>query len=166
MGKGLPLVECAFGWGRVFRLYSDYLEINEIPYALSALTRVCPTFRTLLGIPSARLELWFGKKKVVLRGISSLDDARVVLEYLSSWCRQEFSPDSLKQPPRSGNGIQQKRGRKRPGESLPTIPVPVRLSSGEEAYFSTVAALSGEPIGEGSRVTYPARDQGTLILTN
>lgn len=160
MGKELPLAECAFGWGRVFRLYSDYLEVNGIPYALSALTRVSPTFRTALGISSARLELWFGKKKVLLRGIASLEDARAVLEYLSSWCRQDFS---LEQP--MWPGVWGKRG-SRSTASLPTVPVPVRLLPGEQAHYSVVATLCGEPIGEASRVTYPARDQGTFILTN
>jgi hypothetical protein len=164
MGKELPLAECAFGWGRVFRLYADYLEVNGIPYALSALTRVRPTFRTVMGVSSARLELWFGEKKVLLRGIASTEDARAVLEYLSSWCRQEYSPE---QPTWPVSAVQRERGgRKQRTVSLPTVPVPVRLLPGEQAYYSVVAALCGEPIGDAGRVTYPARDQGTLILTN
>ncbi|HLI08777.1 MAG TPA: hypothetical protein VKV40_19605 [Ktedonobacteraceae bacterium] len=165
MGKDLPLAECAFGWGRVFRLYADYLDVNGVPYALSALTRIRPTFRTTMGIPSARLELWFGRKKVVLRGIASFDDARAVLEYLSAWCRQEISLASLEQPTLPGKAVRRRAG-KLSGGSLPSIPVPVRLLPGEKAYYSSKAALCGEPIGEESRVTYPARDQGTLILTN
>ncbi len=162
MGKELPLAECAFGWGRVFRLYADYLEVNGIPYALSALRRVRPTFRTVMGISSARLELWFGEKKVLLRGIASTEDARAVLEYLSSWCRQECSPEQPTWPA----APRERGGRKHRTVSLPTIPVPVRLLPGEQAYYSVVAALCGEPIGDADRVTYPARDQGTLILTN
>src|SRR5579884_1790292 len=162
MGKELPLAECAFGWGRVFRLYADYLEVNGIPYALSALTRVRPTFRTVMGVSSARLELWFGEKKVLLRGIASTEDARAVLEYLSSWCRQECSPEQPTWPA----APRERGGRKHRTVSLPTIPVPVRLLPGEQAYYSVVAALCGEPIGDADRVTYPARDQGTLILTN
>src|SRR5574340_779711 len=118
MGKELPLAECAFGWGRVFRLYADYLEINGIPYALSALTRVSPTFRTALGVSSARLELWFGKKRVLLRGIASLEEARAVLEYLSSWCRQDFS---LEQPTWPGRAARGKRG-SRSIALLPAVP--------------------------------------------
>jgi hypothetical protein len=163
MGKELPLAECAFGWGQVLRLYSDYLDINGTPYALRALTRIRPTFRMVMGIPSARLELWFGRKKVILRGIAAIEDARAVLEYLSSWCQRE---SIFEQPTASVFAVQKKRGNERFGESLPTVPVPVRLLAGEEAYYSVVATLCGEPIGEASRVTYPARDQGTLILTN
>jgi hypothetical protein len=163
MSKEQPLAECAFGWGQVFRLYSDYMDINGTPYALRALTRIRPTFRTVMGIPSARLELWFGRKKVILRGIAAVEDARAVLEYLSSWCQQE---SILEQPTASVIAVRKKRRNQRLRESLPSIPVPVRLLAGEVAYYSAVATLCGEPIGEGSRITYPVRDQGTLILTN
>src|SRR5205807_1768923 len=51
-------------------------------------------------------------------------------------------------------------------EVLPTVSVPVRLLPGESAHYSTEATLCGEPVGETIRYTYPAKDHGTLILTN
>jgi hypothetical protein len=51
-------------------------------------------------------------------------------------------------------------------ETLPEVSVPVHLLSGERAHYCTDATLCGEPVGEVIRYTYPAKDQGTLILTN
>lgn len=51
-------------------------------------------------------------------------------------------------------------------EPLPVIHVPVRLQDGEFACYSVETTLCGEPIGESIRYTYPAKDHGTLILTN
>ncbi|HET9921948.1 MAG TPA: hypothetical protein VFQ30_19050 [Ktedonobacteraceae bacterium] len=89
MGKTRLLTECTFGWGQKLRLYTDYLDIDGTPYALSALTHVHPMFRTVMGIASARLELRFGKKKVLLRGIAEVEAARFVVAYLSPWCWED-----------------------------------------------------------------------------
>ena len=51
-------------------------------------------------------------------------------------------------------------------ETLPQVAVPVRLLPGERAHYSTDATLCGEPLGGTIRYTYPAKDHGTLILTN
>lgn len=51
-------------------------------------------------------------------------------------------------------------------EPLPVIHVPMLLREGEYAHYSVEATLCGEPIGESIRYTYPAKDHGTLILTN
>ena len=56
--------------------------------------------------------------------------------------------------------------RKLKEEPLPVVNVPVRLQDGEYAHYSVDATLCGEPIGESIRYTYPAKDHGTLILTN
>ncbi|MEO8973942.1 MAG: hypothetical protein ABI406_20330 [Ktedonobacteraceae bacterium] len=56
--------------------------------------------------------------------------------------------------------------RKLKEEPLPVIAVPVRLQDGEYACYSVDTTLCGEPIGESIRYTYPAKDHGTLILTN
>ena len=80
-----PLIaECAFGWGQVFRLYQNYLDIRGTCYPLADLTHVHPVYQRVLGISSVRLELRFGKKKVILRGIAAMKDAQVVVEYLTS----------------------------------------------------------------------------------
>lgn len=56
--------------------------------------------------------------------------------------------------------------RKLKEEPLPVVNVPVRLQHGEFAHYSVEATLCGEPVGESIRYTYPAKDHGTLILTN
>ncbi len=85
------LVVCAYGWGREFRLYHSYLYIHGQYFPLSALTRVRCTYRTVMGVSSARLELQFGKKKLTLRGIAAIDDVRKVVEYLTPWCEDVAS---------------------------------------------------------------------------
>jgi hypothetical protein len=79
-----PIAECAFGWGQVFRLYPQYLDVNETRYALSDLTHMRTMYQHVLGISSVRLELRFGKKKVVLRGIAAIEDAKKAIDYLTS----------------------------------------------------------------------------------
>ncbi|HEV2580284.1 MAG TPA: hypothetical protein VGT44_05480 [Ktedonobacteraceae bacterium] len=51
-------------------------------------------------------------------------------------------------------------------EVLPVINVPVRLESGEQAYYCSRATRCGELIKETLRSTYPAQDHGLLILTD
>src|SRR5579863_3925303 len=60
----------------------------------------------------------------------------------------------------------ERMARKLKEEPLPIIHVPVRLQDGEFACYSVDTTLCGEPIGESIRYTYPAKDHGTLILTN
>ena len=222
MGNERPLAECTFGWGHVFRLYTDYLDINGTPYALKALTAMRPMYRTVMGIPLARLVLWFGTKKLTLRGIPEIESVRFVAEYLVPWCWEEahlerssalpsweqhwdgqtevdempvvnFARQVLQQSQGSqvtplersmvlSGGEQGQipvRSEHRPRtqllggthqrqmkETLTVIPVPLRLLPGEEAYYSIAATLCDEPMGESNRVTYPAKDYGTLILTS
>jgi hypothetical protein len=56
--------------------------------------------------------------------------------------------------------------RKLKEEPLPVVSVPARLQDGEYAHYSVDATLCGEPTGESIRYMYPAKDHGTLILTN
>jgi len=81
--KETPLAECSYGWGQVFRLYHDRLETNGVSYPLSTLARVRPVYQRLMGIDSVRLELRFGRKRLVLRGIAALDDAKRAIDYLN-----------------------------------------------------------------------------------
>ena len=317
MGREQPIVACAFGWGRVFRLYPDYLDVNGTHYALTNLTRVCSIYRHVMGIPSVRLELQFGRKKVILRGIAALEDAQAAVEYLtssssgfeqsnatgrleyvkrsfanqvslqhaddqreqsvlpnsisspsegsgehiwsetewsrhsdadrgdiavgeaqiwhpldtdlqgettlttSSWpayqdiCLKEFAEAMTPRPPveapnwqrlcqeqrelrqellriersmREYTPVPPALAQRQDGEKaeqdlpgvppgiplgvpladtdLPDVPVPLRLLPDEQAYYSTDATLCGEPIGGPMGYTYPAKDHGTLILTN
>ena len=51
-------------------------------------------------------------------------------------------------------------------KTLPEICVPIYLLPGEHAHYSTDATLCGEPSTSALRNTYPAKEHGTLILTN
>ena len=176
------LVVCAFGWGKEFRLYHNYLSINGKYYLLQELTHVSSSCRMVLGVPSASLELRFGSKKLNLRGIAALDDVRRVVEYLTPWCKQvdstfherETRPVETPLPALREEPHTQIQNRWRLPETskqyaqvdtMPIVVVPVRLARGEGAHYSTQATLCGEHIQETSRYTYPAQDHGLLILT-
>lgn len=277
-----PIAECAFSWGKVFRLYSDHLDVDGTRYALSKLTYVRPFYQHVMGISSVRLELCFGKEKVLLRGIAAVAEAKKVIDYLTAqypdpdqtltstgesvwqsypqgdaiatsyepsqqaipasepqltsenWVEPEQRPAEpenrgeleLMSLSASGAELEQKakpqeyslyedmdlqeraqaptakvetpnwqrfrqdqrerrqqrlqvaRSLREHGfdvekltcqldeDLLPEIIVPVRLLPGEHAHYSTDVTLCGEPIGNALRFTYPARDHGTLILTN
>lgn len=81
------VLTCTFGWGQVFRLYHDCAYIDGKYYALRDLTGVYPTYRRVVGIASATLELQFGHKRLVLRGIAAVDMTRRIVMYLLQWCR-------------------------------------------------------------------------------
>src|ERR1700730_2588758 len=88
-----PIAACTFGGGHQFRLYHDYLDVNGTFYAKSSLTHIRPIYLHAMGIASVRLELHFGKKKVLLRGIVEIEDAQRVVEYLTSQSgRNELRP--------------------------------------------------------------------------
>ena len=229
-----PLIaECAFGWGKVFRLSQNYLDVDGTCYPLADLTHVRPIYQHVLGIPSVRLELCFGKRKVILRGIAAVEEAQTVVEYLTSqylglpggdkgWSRTREAEDQSKTIPETYAGMhegnlasiqdldlkeraqaptdkvetpnwqrsrqdQRERRRRRlqaersmrehgfdveklaqrlKEETLPEVPVPMRLLPDECAHYSTDATLCGEPTGGTIRYTYPPKDHGKLILTN
>ena len=79
-----PLVECTYGWGRVLRLYQDYVDVNGAVFALTDLVQVHSVYHSIIGIASARLELQFKRRKVVLRGIPEIDAAHTIVEYLNN----------------------------------------------------------------------------------
>jgi hypothetical protein len=180
--NSVALVVCAFGWGKEFRLYADYLVVDGKYYRLQELVHVRSTCRTVLGVPSASLELRFRSKKMTLRGIAAIDDVRKVVEYLTPWCKpvdaifHERDTRPVETPlPRPGQERQTRKERiwRLPEtgkhhaqvETMPIVAVPVRLARGEGAYYSTPATLCGEHIQETSRYAYPAQDHGLLILT-
>ncbi len=80
-----PLVACAFGWGRTFRLYRNRLDVDGESYDLKDLTHVNLVYHGFLGIQSARLELRFARKRLVLRGIAAINEAREAADYLKTW---------------------------------------------------------------------------------
>ncbi|MBO0792594.1 MAG: hypothetical protein J2P36_16825, partial [Ktedonobacteraceae bacterium] len=79
---GGPLVECEYGWGQVIRLYQDHLELDGATYMLTDLLSVQLVYRHALGISSARLELHFKQKTLVVRGITELEEARALARHL------------------------------------------------------------------------------------
>ena len=153
-------------------------------YLLQELLDVHCTCRTVLGVPSASLELHFKSKKMTLRGIAVIDDAHRVVEYVSPWCKSPDAtfhervtrPVETPSPQEAGRGPWTRKEKnwrwpeteKRYAqvETMPIVPVPVRLARGEGAHYSTPATLCGEHIQETWRSTYPAQDHGMLILTD
>ena len=89
MSNGQALLHCTFGWGKTCRLYLDSLEIAGKAYNLNDLTAIYPTYRNILGVPSARLELSFGSEHLVLRGIPETDTARLLVSQLQPYCPAE-----------------------------------------------------------------------------
>lgn len=87
------LVVCAFGWGKEFRLYRETLYVANTTYRLIDLTGVRLVRRQALGVPSARLELQFGRRTVVLRGIAAVEEASKAAEYLATWCEERPRED-------------------------------------------------------------------------
>lgn len=81
-----PLVTCSYGWKRTFALYQDRIDVDGTVYALDDLVHVRSVYRTVLNIPSVRLELRFRKQDVVLRGIAAIEDVKRVVEYLDTYC--------------------------------------------------------------------------------
>ncbi len=81
-----PLVTCSYGWKRTFALYQDRIDVDGIIYSLDDLVHVRSIYRTILNIPSIRLELHFRKRNVVLRGIAAIEDVQKVVEYLDTYC--------------------------------------------------------------------------------
>src|SRR5690242_7051843 len=81
-----PLIECKYGWGRVLRLYQDCLDLHGTSHALSELIFVRPIYRQVLGVSSACIELRFRRKKIVIRGIASLEDAQNIVTHLKNAC--------------------------------------------------------------------------------
>ena len=81
-----PLVTCSYGWKRTCVLYSDRIDVDGTIYALDDLVHVRAIYRTVLNIPSVRLELRFRKEDVTLRGIAVVEDAKSIVSYLDTYC--------------------------------------------------------------------------------
>src|SRR5579859_6532984 len=77
-----PMIECMYGWGQTLRLYQDHLEVNGTFYQLDELVSARPLYRRVFGVSSARLELRFRRKALVLRGIAPLESAGTITQYL------------------------------------------------------------------------------------
>lgn len=94
------LLDCTFSWGKTCRLYHDSIEIAGKSYNLDDLTYIHPTYRTLFGVSSARLELCFGPQRLTLRGIPNPEIARQMVSHLLPYAEQASS-DTLSHRVRS-----------------------------------------------------------------
>lgn len=86
MSKGKALLNCTFSWGKVCHVYEDSIEVAGKFYNLDNLTSIHPTYRKLFGVPSARLELSFGPRRLTLRGIADPEIARQMVSHFLSFC--------------------------------------------------------------------------------
>lgn len=102
MSNEQALLDCAFGWGKTCHLYANSLEVAGKTYRLQELTAIRPTYRTILGVSSARLELSFGLQRLVLRGIPDQAIARMMVAHLQPYCRAESRVARVR--PRAGSG--------------------------------------------------------------
>ena len=231
-----PLVTCDYGWGRSLKLYEDFLDVDGTLYALNELMQMHALYRRVMHISSLRLELRFGVKHLVLRGIAANEAAEQVVAHLKNYCpgatittsssiKSRVKLVSNKRNETSATEVQSEQGQQKdksretvaetprwlldlaqdmqriqarkiqranslPGnteledeerkqlalhlqaDTLPslTIPIPLRLAPGEQARYSIEATLCAELLSDGSDESptykYPAKDQGTLILTN
>ena len=84
--KRKPLVTCRYGWKRTCILYQDHIDVDGTLYELADLVHVRSVYRSVMNIPSVRLELRFRKQDVILRGIAAIEDARSIVEYLDTYC--------------------------------------------------------------------------------
>lgn len=137
MRNEAPLAVYRFGWGRLFRLYRDHLDVNGTHYALTDLTYVRLILHHVMGISSARLELHFGKKKLVLPGIAEVEDIQKTVAYLMY-----------------------------AGSVLRDMAALIQLLPGERTHYITYATLCAERLSGSTRSDYPVLDQGLLILTS
>ncbi len=81
-----PLVTCSYGWKRTCILYHNRIDVDGTIYALDDLVHVRSIYRTVMNIPSIRLELRFRTKDVILRGIAAIEDAKSIVAYLDTYC--------------------------------------------------------------------------------
>lgn len=92
MSNEKTLLHCTFGWGKTCRLGLDSIEIAGKSYNLDSLTSIHSTYRTVFGVPSARLELRFGPERLVLRGIPDSNTARLMVTHLQPYCADKSLP--------------------------------------------------------------------------
>ncbi len=89
-----PLVTCRYGWKRSCVLYNNRIDVDGTIYALDDLVQVRAFYRTVMNIPSVRLELRFRKIDVILRGIAAVEDAKRIVSYLETYCSDTTSVTS------------------------------------------------------------------------
>jgi hypothetical protein len=146
MSSKQALLDCTFGWGKTCHLYTDSIEVAGKSYNLEDLTAIRPTYRTVLGVPSARLELYFGLQRLVLRGIPDQETARLMVAHLQPYCAAE--PHALRARSRTGKARRVAREQARRWErstKLPAIPAsPAESASADDASESLTLSTRSE----------------------
>lgn len=142
------IVVCAFGWGKEFRLYRETLYVCNKAYRLARLTQVRLVTQQAFGVPSARLELRFGRETVNLRGIAAVDEARRAAEYLLSWCGVGEQGGTRKPlPPVTGDTSPHKTPQIPPGSTVDTQSLPFRPA--DTPYLFTLRMRKEPHTGKG-----------------
>jgi hypothetical protein len=127
-----------FGWGQVFQLYSDMLDVQGKRYALKDLTHIRPIYQHIMGVDSVRLELRFGKKQVTLRGIAAIDEVQKAIDYLTS----QYLEIAQASANATGTGIFRNWTRERKTQ-FKTIPKPV-LPAVQQSSPNALDATEGD----------------------
>lgn len=144
MSHEQPLLNCIFGWGKTCRLYTDALEIAGKSYNLQDLTSLHPTYRKVLGISSARLELSFGLDHLVLRGIADPATVSRLVSHLQPYC--STSPHAAQARTRTRTRTRKRaRAQARAWERTNKLPaMPASPGDTSSATYATGTLLSVE----------------------
>ena len=136
MSNEQALLNCTFGWGKTCRLYYDSIEIAGKSYSLKDLTSIHPSYRSVFGVPSARLEISFGLDHLVLRGIADLDVARLMVSHLQPYC--STMPRIARVGTRSSRARDLARAQARAWERTNKMPI-ILNSSGDFAFATNTS---------------------------
>lgn len=131
MSNEQALLDCPFGWGRTCHLSANSLEIGGKTYQLEELTAIRPTYRTILGVSSARIELYFGLRRLVLRGIPDQETARLLVARLQPHCTAV--PGALRMHLRAGRARSVAREQARLWERSAKLPASPPVPPVEQA---------------------------------
>lgn len=144
MSSKQALLKCRFSWRKTCLLYHDSIEISGKSYNLHDLTYIHPTYRTLFGIPSARLELCFGLHRLTLRGIPDREIVRQMVAHLLPYAKQA-DPDPLSRRGQSHSNRTREavRAQAKAWERTSKIPA-IPNSSEQVAPIDTATAPEGE----------------------
>ena len=150
MSNEQALLNCTFGWGKTCCLYYDSIEVDGRSYNLKDLTSIQPSYRTVFGVSSARLELSFGLDHLVLRGIADLDIARLMVSHLQPYC--STAPHVAHKRSRSKRSRNLARAQARAWERTNKLPAildvskAISLSTNTSGILKCSNATSDEPV--------------------
>jgi hypothetical protein len=153
MSNEQALLDCPFGWGKTCHLSASSLEIGGKTYQLKELTAIRPTYRTILGVSSARIELYFGLQHLVLRGIPDQETARLMVARLQPYCAT--GSGALRVGLRTGRARSVAREQARMWERSTKLPVLPELPVGEASARQSAPPLPQAPSGQAVAAAEP-----------